>query len=178
MAIAIHDGESGKGKRGNFNGNVVVVSAGNFSAVITGRTQVGVIPVVGVARKTWVVVVPRRARIAGTLVNLDALEVRLNRIGPTNGLVAGRSRARYGKREVLVVVLRVLQDAHTDLFEVGLARRTSRIFAGSGEDGEKNRRENRYNGDDDEQFDRSERGFPRIDVGWGELRVVMLFLVR
>jgi len=61
-----------------------------------------------------------------------------------------RDPGPVGIREPLVVILRVLQDAHRQLLQVALARRLARVLAGAREDREKDRRENGYDGDDDE----------------------------
>jgi hypothetical protein len=49
--------------------------------------------------------------------------------------------------------LRILQQAETDLLEVALAAGAAGVFASPGKHWEEDGRQNRYNSDNDEQFD-------------------------
>ena len=109
-------------------------------------------------------IMARPARVIdsrGTTKKLPTFQVRLNSVDP----VAWRRRVceyisvSKGIRMnwiLFIVILRVLQQAESDLFQVAGTRGASRVFSGTREDRKENRRQQSYHSDNHEQFDESE----------------------
>lgn len=96
----------------------------------------------------------RRGGVIGTLVQPSALGVGVGRASPAFAGVcrsAGGGQVR-AVRELLVVVLDILEDSEADLTHVGGARGLAGPLADFGEDGEQKGGEDRYDSDNDEQF--------------------------
>ena len=66
------------------------------------------------------------------------------------------SRANLLYRKPFVIVLGILSDTQTDLFEIALTTAAARIFARAAKNGEQYRGQNRNNCDNDQKFDQSE----------------------
>src|SRR5947209_20021146 len=66
---------------------------------------------------------------------------------------------RAGIRQVLIVILDVHLNCRSDLLHVRKAARRARLFAGLGEDREKNRGQDGDDGNDDEKLDQRERSY-------------------
>ena len=100
--------------------------------------------------------------------DLSTLDVRHDHVGHrdigADELTAGAG-ARQRIRQFLIVILRILNDAQPNLFQIALATRPTCVFACPREDRKQDGREDRYNGDDDQKFDERERfAALRLDV--------------
>ena len=96
----------------------------------------------------------RRGGVIGTLVQPSALGVGVGRASPAFASVGRSASGRQVRaaRELLVVVLDILEDSEADLTHVGGAGGLAGPLADFGEDGEQEGSEDRYDSDNNKQF--------------------------
>ncbi len=95
------------------------------------------------------------ARIGRTLKHVLALDVRLNELLPASAFTTA-SDVDGTRDAAFVIVLNILKSPQSNLLHVGLASSLAGVFTHLLEDGKENSGEDRYDGDDDEQFNQSE----------------------
>jgi hypothetical protein len=79
-------------------------------------------------------------------------------VRPVSGLRIGAAAGPGLGVVGLVIVLDIHHRRRADLLGIGQTARGARLFAGLGEDGEQDRRQNSDDGDDNQQFDEGETG--------------------